>query len=430
MFRKIISFLLMLIAFALVCSAQEQYLIENASDWNEYASLVNGGDTDAAAANVTLGSDIDFKNEHFTPVGSSSNPFSGSFNGNGYAIKNVNIASIPALFSSTSDSAVGVFGYAQNARFENVTLENVNITLSNTVLKTEVCAGLLCGKLTVTDSSKNGIAKNCTAEGSIEIIMPKSVLYSGGLFGCVKADAAYSGFAADKCVADAEIILETNRFAYTGGICAYVAVQAADTFLSANNCFTQGVLFIDDTSSFAVSGGIFGFAVYENSWSGSGSASGTATDEAAEYLLLGANITDSFSACDIQSSASTKYLGSLIGYTMTLTVKDSFCAQSKKIASSASYSKSGTAVTEYLSARSENGTVYVNAYNDGLDSEVTAVCAFYNADGKMLGTKILTTSSAVCTEAKLEEEPYKTSVMFFDGLSLDGLKPMTERLEN
>ncbi len=429
-FRTAFILLPLLACLILVCPAQEEYIIESVSDWNAYALLVNSGDADAAAASVTLMSDVNFQNTAFTPVGSSSNPFCGTFNGNGYAIKNVKITSLPAAFSSSEDCALGVFGYAQNARFENVTLDSINITLSNTVLKTSLYTGLLCGKLTVTDSSKNGIAKNCSAEGSIDIIMPKCVVSGGGLFGYVKANAAYSGFAADKCVADAEIILETNRFAYSGGICAYVTVQAADTFLSADNCYSQGMLFIADTSSFAVSGGIFGFAVYENMWSGSGNASGAATDEAMEYLELGANVTDSFSACEIQSKASEKYLGSIIGYTMTLTTKNIFCPQSKKTASSASYSKQGEAVSEYLNTIFNNGTYYVHAYVDGISGKATAVCAFYNQDGKMLGMRMLTTSGAVCTVAEFEEKPYKTSVMFFDSLSLDGLKPMTEKLEN
>ena len=62
----------------------------------------------------------------FVPVGNSSTPFTGTFNGNNYTISNLFI-NLP----STND--VGLFGYTSGASIENVGLVNANITGQNDV---------------------------------------------------------------------------------------------------------------------------------------------------------------------------------------------------------------------------------------------------------------------------------------------------------
>ncbi len=62
----------------------------------------------------------------FTPVGNSSTPFTGTFNGNNYTISDLFI-NLP----TTND--VGLFGYTNDATIENVGLLNANITGQNNV---------------------------------------------------------------------------------------------------------------------------------------------------------------------------------------------------------------------------------------------------------------------------------------------------------
>ena len=62
----------------------------------------------------------------FTPIGNSSTPFTGTFNGNNYTISDLFI-NLP----TTND--VGLFGYTWGAIIENVGLLNANITGQNNV---------------------------------------------------------------------------------------------------------------------------------------------------------------------------------------------------------------------------------------------------------------------------------------------------------
>ena len=56
----------------------------------------------------------------FEPIGSNDNPFRGSYDGNGYTIKNLTI--------DRPDEKIGLFGWAGGGEISNVVLENVSIT--------------------------------------------------------------------------------------------------------------------------------------------------------------------------------------------------------------------------------------------------------------------------------------------------------------
>jgi len=66
-------------------------------------------------------SDIDLKNEEFTPIGSSTTPFTGTFDGMGHSISNLKIS------RSTTDN-VGLFGQTSEATIRNLDIRNVNLS--------------------------------------------------------------------------------------------------------------------------------------------------------------------------------------------------------------------------------------------------------------------------------------------------------------
>lgn len=68
------------------------------------------------SAKYKLGSNIAVSGL-WNPIGTEDTPFTGEFDGNGYIIKDLRIAS--------NNHVVGFFGYAENAKVENITLENV-----------------------------------------------------------------------------------------------------------------------------------------------------------------------------------------------------------------------------------------------------------------------------------------------------------------
>ena len=86
-------------------------------------------------AKVILMDDIDLSElSSYTPIGNMSNPFTGSFNGNGYTISNLN------LTVTDANSPIGLFGAIENADIRNVRIENA--TLQDAMV---LAAGILSG---------------------------------------------------------------------------------------------------------------------------------------------------------------------------------------------------------------------------------------------------------------------------------------------
>lgn len=94
-----------------------------------------------------LTNDIDFNNETITPIGSIHKPFTGVFDGNGFAIKNFNI--------KNSNNDVGLFTSMDGARIVNLNLKNVKVSGIQDV-------GALVGQ------AQRTLFENCSVEGCVE----------------------------------------------------------------------------------------------------------------------------------------------------------------------------------------------------------------------------------------------------------------------
>ena len=144
--------------------ASDTYIVSTATGFAEFAEDINNG-TVPAAATVVLDGDIDLNNiqsraitSNWTPIGTgASNPFTGTFDGNGYSIKNFN-------YTVTGDDEawyVGIFGYAKNATIKNLVMENVTI-YSEKAYFAEV--GAVVGHLEGTST-----LENITIKGDVKI---------------------------------------------------------------------------------------------------------------------------------------------------------------------------------------------------------------------------------------------------------------------
>lgn len=103
------------------------FLIYNLSDWNAFAAVVNGGESTVHAFQKANISGVT------TVVGNSeSNPFKGTYNGQGYAISNVSIS---------GGTHVGLFGYVNDA---SAVIENV-VVASGSVSGTGQNVGAVVG---------------------------------------------------------------------------------------------------------------------------------------------------------------------------------------------------------------------------------------------------------------------------------------------
>lgn len=97
------------------------WLIRSAADLQNLADYVNGGN-DCSGMTFKLARDINLESiANFTPIGTASNRFSGTFDGNDRKISNLTI--------NTDKDHAGLFGVADGT-IKNLTLLNANVTSS------------------------------------------------------------------------------------------------------------------------------------------------------------------------------------------------------------------------------------------------------------------------------------------------------------
>ena len=117
--KKILSIALLLTslsASAINTNTDGTYLIASAEELCEFSDLVNGGKRDL---NAMLTTDISMKGYDFTPIGTSSGSYCGTFDGQGFTIDSLTI-------SLTSTDGVGIFGYIDGATIVNLTAGSAN----------------------------------------------------------------------------------------------------------------------------------------------------------------------------------------------------------------------------------------------------------------------------------------------------------------
>ena len=110
------------------------YSIYNEDGLQYISEQVNAGNEEYTNANIVLDGDIDLSqfimtrtiSNNWTPIGTSENPFQGTFDGNNCTIKNLALVETEA---KEGKAYIGFFGYAKNATIKNVTFENVYINI-------------------------------------------------------------------------------------------------------------------------------------------------------------------------------------------------------------------------------------------------------------------------------------------------------------
>lgn len=117
--KKVISLALLLTslsASAINTTSDGTYLIASAQDLCDFSLLVNGGKRDL---NALLTANINMKGYDFTPIGTSSMGYCGTFDGQGFAIDSLSL-------SLSSADGVGIFGYIDSAHILNLTAGSGN----------------------------------------------------------------------------------------------------------------------------------------------------------------------------------------------------------------------------------------------------------------------------------------------------------------
>ena len=162
---------------------QGNYTVYTADGLKKMAELVNGGETDI---NITLANDITLT-EVWTPIGNSSNQYTGTFDGGNHTIKGLTL---------NGGDRIGLFGQVGDyGTVKNLKLTGVNISGNNNV-------GAVAGW-------NNGTISGCSVSGNIQ-----GNQYVGGVMGFTDGESNIIGCSVEGMVTGASL--------YVGGIAGHL----------------------------------------------------------------------------------------------------------------------------------------------------------------------------------------------------------------
>ena len=154
-----------------------------------------------------------------SPIGSSSSPFTGSYDGNGYEIQNLTI-------SQASSDFVGLFSVATGATIQDVKLRNASITGRYNV-------GAIAGKAAA--GATNCEFTGCQILGSSSVSGNANVGGMVGFFhGGLTSDSA-SVSDIDNCISYATV--NESQFGFAGGLVGHLHIDS-----TVRNCTTYGAV--------------------------------------------------------------------------------------------------------------------------------------------------------------------------------------------
>ncbi|HJA94989.1 MAG TPA: Ig-like domain-containing protein [Firmicutes bacterium] len=270
-------------------------VLSTAEDLTAFATAVNGGNK-YEGKTVALGADIDLTDTAWTPIGAyyygegTDRAFSGTFNGNGYAVKGIEWNNV----GETAENEGGLFGYLANATVKNVTVE-ANIETSG-------WAGILAGRAEV--SRIIGV----TTKGSI---------LGDGASASVAGLCEYMyGSTATDCVNEATVTSKnvSANSPYAAGISNEVNGSTIE------NCVNRGAVTleapVENKWSICV-GGIAAYMKNGSTLSGNTNTAAITVTEGA-YCEVGGIVGDVFS----ESEGENKVIGNTNNGTVSATSND------------------------------------------------------------------------------------------------------------
>ncbi len=269
-FKKILSIILTLVLTMGICPTvfatediPEGFTpIYTADDLNNIRNNISG--------KYILMNDIDLSvYENWKPVGTMTEPFTGSFDGNGYTIKNLTVKSD---ISTEETNSISLFGFIKNASIADVSLDDISLRVDFPYTSTyfigavasycidskialcdisgsisvlaggSIFAGGIAGS--IFDENKSTEITNCTSKVDIDVIgedkgfwsLPEEKTYVGGVVGNVNsANRIY------KCTNTGDICVSSIKIGRVGCI----AGNVNDTEIS--KCYNTGKVTAEGT---------------------------------------------------------------------------------------------------------------------------------------------------------------------------------------
>lgn len=196
--------------------------IEEISTVKQLKSIANG-----LNGHYKLVADIDLTGTDWTSIGSSTSPFTGVLDGNGYKIKNLTIDSV-------SGTEVGLFG-CSSGTIKNLILEDVNINLG-TINSDSYVAALV--------ATNKGTIDNVASSGTVTIANHSATLTS------YVAGVVSKNLGSLKDITNASNV---SGGTYTGGVCSYD--ESTDANIAGLRLINNG-----DVVGLQIVGGVYAYS--------------------------------------------------------------------------------------------------------------------------------------------------------------------------
>jgi len=285
---------------------KREFYIETPEELAGLASLVNSGTTMEGKtihlmSDMALNDTANYENwleeppaNVWTAIGTSDNPFYGTFDGNGFTVEGMYI-------SETKSGDYGLFGYSKNASLSDVEIDCGYIMMDSDSDVGELSIGGICGKIAVSTISK------CIYQGKTLMNISENYHYAGGICGYA------NGSVVQNCRNEGTIDLFGDANGYAGGICGNVMWDGL-----IDNCANYGEIHGNDKSG-GICGGFGGDGsefYLLNSYNRANVASSSSTTETSAGGIIG-NVSNARTIYlrNVYNTGSvdTFYAGKLVG---------------------------------------------------------------------------------------------------------------------
>lgn len=367
------------------------YLIKSISDMTKLATVVNDGTANYQDRFFRLVNDLTYTGtDIYTPIGTSANPFKGSFDGDGKTISGINYAST----QGSGYEYLGVFGYIEYGEVSHLKLDNCSFA-GSTNGATSYVGGIAgyCKSNRATSMNEATTILDCLVTASVAL----SGSYVGGIAGWTgDIDENYHRANVEGCISAASV----SATQCAGGVIGWMR----GTGLQVKNClYTGGDVTVgagaDTYMAYGVgnynSSGISSLDIY---YSRPELNSPNSADRKAYSVTLanpatvtnGSGGTTNLTLTHVAPTVSYSLTG-IQGYTVGLTVTDG--------SSVTYYATQGQTVTFTLTAENEGSISAVTATPDGGEAQNVAL-----ADGNYSFAINVAKNYTVSAEVSIEWE--------------------------
>ena len=196
-------------------SAEDPYLIADASQLRWFAAQVNDNGKSAICAQLTA--DIDLESKEWTPIGKNySYAYKGTFDGQKHTVSGL-------FISGSASQNCGLFGYVEKGTVKDLTVQGT-ITLTGSG-GSSYGAGGIVGQLSGTEGSVRNCRSDVTITGGQNV---------GGIVGYVSSGYSTATKSITGCVNTGRITSNSNN---AGGIVGYISGQ-----VTVDSCYNRGTV--------------------------------------------------------------------------------------------------------------------------------------------------------------------------------------------